>query len=216
MANLIRNGNFERGLDQWDIGADWPDPPIEVRESPVDARGRSLHVDGLVRWVRIQQTYPWVVRAAESHLHLSFRGQAADFYVNLHHEDGTTAGCHFYGHWPHVWENEEVPVSTEKGIVRLELLLVGALDLYLDDISLEGSSPPRPFSRAQFREIPEQVFDFDMRYPVPPLMQRLEGIERELKRISCALSRQRDPDLLKRSEDALGKLPPNKARVSSK
>ncbi len=216
MANVIRNGDFERGLREWDVLAERPDPPIGVRESPVAPRGHSLHIEGMVRWARIGQSYPWVVYAAEGHLHLSFRGAAADFYVNLHHDDGTTTSAHFYGHWPHVWESEEVPVSTEKGIVRLEFLVVGALDFYLDDISLEGSTIPRPFSRARIREIPEQVFDYDMRFPLPPLMERLDGIERELKRIRTALSQQQDPDLVKDIEDALGKRPPKKTGRSGK
>lgn len=205
MPNIIQNGNFERGLRQWEVLPESSDSLIRTQESPVSPKGQSLYI-ALARGISIEQSFPWIVYASESHLHLSFRGEAADFYVTIHYEDGTRDDFHFYGHWPSVWENEQVPVASGKGIVRLELLFLGAWGFYLDDISLDGTSisPPR-FWRPEMRKIPEEIYDYDLRFPHPPLQGRLEGIEQELKRITTLLSKQQYPDIDKNIDEAIAK-----------
>ena len=210
MPNIIQNGNFERDLLRyWEVFPEYmtesSDPIIRTQESPAASRGQSLYIE-VARWFRIEQSFPWVVYAGESQLHLSFRGEAADFYVIIHYEDGTTDSSHFYGHWPSTWENEQVTVTIGKGIVRLEFQFLGAWSFYLDDISLDGSSisPFVPW-RPRMRKIPEELYDYDLRFSHTPLLGRVEGIERELKRISTLLSRQQHPDVDKNIDEAIAK-----------
>lgn len=212
MANVIQNGDFERALHQWvvqpEYWSDAPDPLVETQEAPIASRGQSLYIE-LARWVQVEQQYPWVVYAEEGHLHFSFMGEAADFYVNIYYEGGAVSRVHFYGHWPIAWEDAQVPVSVDKGIIRIEFLFVGAMNFYLDDISLEGSSlPPSRFFWSQMQKVPGQIYDDDMTYSKSPVIGRLEGIELELKRISALLAQQQDPDIIKNIDAALEKRVP--------
>lgn len=217
MANAIQNGDFERDLHQWEIQpeywSDAPDPLVRTQEAPIASRGQSLYIE-LARWVQVEQQYPWVVYPVESHLHFSFMGDAADFYVKIYYDDGTTNSVHFYGHWPLAWENEQVPVSTDKGIIRIEFLFVAAMNFYLDDIFLKDSSlPPSRFAESQKQRIPDQIYDYDMRFSKPPIVERLEGIELELKRISALLAQQQDPNIVQDIDAALNKRVPKGAPV---
>ena len=209
MANAIQNGDFERDLHQWEVQpeywSDSPDPLVGTQEAPIASRGQSLYIE-LARWIQVEQQYPWIVYATESHLRFSFMGDAADFYVNVYYEDGTASRVHFYGHWPIAWEDAQVPVSINKGIIRLEFLFVAAMNFYLDDIFLEGSSlPPSRFSGPHMQRITDLIDGYDMRYPKPSIIGRLEGIELELKRISALIAQQQDPNIVKDIDAALDK-----------
>lgn len=207
MANAILNGDFERGLHQWEVlpeyWADLSNALIGTQEATAAPKGQSLFIE-LARWVQVEQAYPWMVFANESHLHFSFMGDAADFYTIIHYEDNTTTSVHFYGHWPRTWVSEQVPVLTDKGIVRLEFLFVGAMNFYLDNISLEGSSlPPSRFVAPRIQEIPEELYEYDLRFSNSPLMGRLAGIECELKTITALLAQQQYPEVIKDIDTAL-------------
>jgi hypothetical protein len=86
MANAIQNGDFERDLHQWEVVPEYwsesSDPLVGTQQAPIKPKGQSLYIE-LARWVQVEQQYPWIIYAGESHLH-------------------------FYGHWSGAWGSEQV------------------------------------------------------------------------------------------------------------
>jgi hypothetical protein len=202
MANIIINGNFERGLEMWDVAPEYylaGDYPL-VRSSHIPGYGSSCHIE-LGRSLVIKQTLPLSAIATDGGLQFTVGGYAADFYVEITYEGEEKESTHFFGHWEDfpedgdspviTWEQLSVPVSSTKILSRVAFSFVTAHNFYLRGVFLEGYVIGTP--ERKIREIPERVYPLPE--PFPRMEHRLIAMERELKRISALLAKQASPDI---------------------
>lgn len=214
MAELIRNGNFERDLDEWTI------LPVEyrgietmvrVQAAPEHPRGESLYFES-AHHVSIEQSFPWSPHATDGELSLQVFGYAAHFYVNVHYEDGGMDDGNFYGHFLDGWERLTIPVADRRPIARLELFVLVAVDFYIDDISMQGTNTELKWQRPESKRPPEEFNE-------PPLREVLErrmiGIEKQINRLTKELVKQQIPDLSKEVDKRMEEQK-NTARTSEK
>jgi len=215
MPNIIANGDFERGLDGWDVSVE--DPLFTTVERTGTGLSRGLSLRCFARNDVLQQTLLPESYATDSYLHFWYGGYGASFYVYVYYADGTREAAMYYGHWPETWEEAWVPVSQSQAIARIQFELGTAYDFYLDDISLEGTIPAQPSAppglpwTSPVKPIPEQVIDLEAL-----MIGHFFGVQRELNRISALLSKQRYPNLRKEVEAELANRLPEGARPDKK
>ena len=215
MANIVINGDFQRGLEMWDVSPayyrDAENPLVRASTRTGSSRGSSLYIE-LGRHLLISQALPLSAFATGGSLRFSIGGYGADFYVIITYEGGERESTHFFGHWEDssepAWEELTVPVSSTRAIDSIAFNFFTAHDIYLDDISLDGFVSATPERRV--REIPEEI------YPLPQRFHRMEhrliAMERELKRITALLAKRESPDIAKQVEVKLQKrIPKNRA-----
>lgn len=131
MTELIRNGDFERDLDEWTIlpvEYRGDETKVRVQAAPEHPRGESLYFE-YANHVRIDQSFPWSPESTEGELSLQVFGYAANFDVIVYYEDGGMDVEGFYGHFEDGWERQTIPVATRRPIARLELYAKVVADL---------------------------------------------------------------------------------------
>jgi hypothetical protein len=193
MPNVIRNGDFESGLDDWNVRPEEEAADGWVRvDSDCPDRSIALHIFSS-QYIFIEQNYPWIVYADSGDLTFRIYGYGAAFYVNIHYEDGSAENHLFYGHYEDRWEQLSVPVISGKGITKIQFEVIVAVEIFIDDIILFGSSQPS--------WAPSPIKPPSQEYNVPPLLEvmerRLIGIEKQMSRIANLLTKQQYPDFIK-------------------